>query len=141
MDPRRLAHDMLRCHLCENPDPPMYCDHCHMHLYKPCVGEHLSDESTEKHKEVLFKKWGLNPQCSKHSIQFCDLYCEECDIPICVECVSSGEHLGHKRVGILKIVENKKEALPRYFEELENTIYLLYQKIASIIRVQRVDLN
>ena len=102
MDPRTWAQDVLRGHVCETLGPPMYCDICHIHLCVVCVGKHLLDESKE-HKVVPFKKRGLNPKCSKHSTQLCDLHCEHCDIPICVQCVSSNEHLGHKQVGILKI--------------------------------------
>uniref|UniRef100_K1PU59 Tripartite motif-containing protein 2 n=1 Tax=Magallana gigas TaxID=29159 RepID=K1PU59_MAGGI len=118
----------------------MYCDICHIHLCVACVGKHLLDESKE-HKVVPFKKRGLNPKCSKHSTQLCDLHCEHCDIPICVECVSSNEHLGHKQVGILKILDTKKEALKKDLQELENSIYPKYQEIASNIPVQKADLN
>ncbi|XP_065928390.1 tripartite motif-containing protein 3-like [Magallana gigas] len=140
MLPRTWAQDVLRCHLCETPGPPMYCDICHIHLCKACVGEHISDESKD-HKVVPFKKRGLNPKCSKHSTQLCELYCEHCNIPICVECVSSREHLGHEQVGILKMLDTKKEALQRDLQELENTIYPKYQEIASNTPVQKVDLK
>nr|XP_034334979.1 uncharacterized protein LOC117692075 [Crassostrea gigas] len=140
MFPRTWAQDVLRCHLCETPGPPMYCDICHIHLCKACVGEHISDESKD-HKVVPFKKRGLNPKCSKHSTQLCELYCQHCGVPICVECVSSGEHLGHKQVGILKMLDTKKEALHRDLQELENTIYPKYQEIASNIPVQKADLK
>eukprot|EP00105_Crassostrea_gigas_P039605 XP_019923753.1 PREDICTED: tripartite motif-containing protein 55 [Crassostrea gigas] len=140
MDRRTWAQDVLRCHLCETPGPPMYCDICHIHLCVACVGKHLLDESKE-HKVVPFKKRGLNPKCSKHSTQSCDLHCEQCNIPICVECVSSNEHLGHKLIGILKILDTKREALKKDLQELEHTIYPKYQEIASNIPVQKTDLN
>eukprot|EP00105_Crassostrea_gigas_P029811 XP_011451866.1 PREDICTED: tripartite motif-containing protein 2 [Crassostrea gigas] len=140
MLPRTWAQDVLRCHLCETPGPPMYCDICHKHLCVACVGKHILDESKE-HKVVPFKKRGLNSRCSKHSTQLCELYCQHCDIPICVECVSSGEHLGHEQVGIMKMLDIKKEALQRDLQELENTIYPKYQEIATNIPVQKVELK
>ncbi|XP_052708167.1 E3 ubiquitin-protein ligase TRIM71-like [Crassostrea angulata] len=135
MYPRTWAQDVLRCHLCETPGPPMYCDIC-----KACVGEHLSDESKE-HKVVSFKKRGFAPECSKHSKKLCELYCEQCDIPICLQCVSSGEHLGHKQVEIFKSLDTKKEVLQRDLKELEKLIYPKYQEIASDIPVQKAELH
>nr|XP_034333679.1 uncharacterized protein LOC109620061 isoform X2 [Crassostrea gigas] len=140
MDHRTWAQDVLRCHLCETPGSPLYCDICHIHLCVACVGKHLLDESKE-HKVVPFKKRGLNPKCSNHSTQLCDLHCEQCNIPICVECVSSNEHLGHKLVGILKKLDTKREALKKDLQELENSIYPKYQEIVSNIPVQKADLN
>eukprot|EP00105_Crassostrea_gigas_P039750 XP_019923898.1 PREDICTED: tripartite motif-containing protein 2 [Crassostrea gigas] len=136
MYPRTWAQDVLRCHLCETPGPPMYCDICLIHLCVACVGKHLLDESKE-HKVVTFKKRGFAPECSKHSKKFCELYCEQCDIPICLQCVSSGEHLGHKQVEILETLKNKKEELQKDLHELEKLIYHKYQEIASNIPVQK----
>ncbi|XP_052710232.1 E3 ubiquitin-protein ligase TRIM71-like [Crassostrea angulata] len=140
MDRRTWAQDVLRCHLCETPGPPMYCDICHIHLCKACVGEHLSDESKD-HKVVTFKKRGFAPECSKHSKKLCELYCEQCNIPICVQCVSSGEHIGHKQVEILKTLQSKKDVLQRDLDELEKLIYPKYQEIVSNIPVQKADLH
>eukprot|EP00105_Crassostrea_gigas_P003413 XP_011416250.2 PREDICTED: tripartite motif-containing protein 40 [Crassostrea gigas] len=139
IDRRTWAQDVLRCHLCETPSPPMYCDICHIHLCKACVGEHLSDESKD-HRVVPFKKRGFAPECLKHSPKLCELYCEHCNIHICLECVSSGEHLGHKQVELLKSLEAKKEMLQTDLQELETSIFSKYQEIAINIPVQKAEL-
>ncbi|XP_052693320.1 E3 ubiquitin-protein ligase TRIM71-like [Crassostrea angulata] len=140
MESRHSGEDMLRCHLCETPVPPLYCDICHIHLCKACVGEHLLDESKE-HKVVPFKKRGHATNCQKHSSKICELYCEHCNIPICVLCVSSKEHHTHSVVDILNILESKKHVLQKDLQELEKSIYPKYQKIASSIPVQKANLN
>ncbi|XP_065928305.1 B-box type zinc finger protein ncl-1 [Magallana gigas] len=137
---RTWAQDVLRCHLCETPGPPMYCDICHIHLCKACVGEHLSDESKD-HRVVSFKKWKFAPECLKHSKKICELYCEHCNISICLECVSTGEHLGHKQVELLKSLEAKKEVLQNDLQELENLFFPKYQEIESNFPVLKADLK
>ncbi|XP_065938715.1 E3 ubiquitin-protein ligase TRIM45-like [Magallana gigas] len=135
------AQDVLRCHLCETPVPPLHCDICHIYLCKACVGEHLLDLSKE-HKVVPLEKRGSAPKCSKHSTKLCELHCEQCNIPICTHCVSTGEHLGHKQVDFtLKSLETKKESLMEDLKELEKFIYPKYTEIASIIPIQKADLN
>nr|XP_034308085.1 uncharacterized protein LOC117683188 [Crassostrea gigas]XP_034308087.1 uncharacterized protein LOC117683188 [Crassostrea gigas] len=140
MDPEYSLQDVLRCHLCETPGPPMYCVICNKYLCKACEGDHLSDRSKE-HKVVPLKKRRYTPKCQKHSSKICNHYCEQCDVLICATCLSSEEHNGHQFIEITKTMDKKKEIIQKDLQELEKSIYLKYQEIASIIPVQKSALN
>ncbi|XP_034327247.2 E3 ubiquitin-protein ligase TRIM71-like [Magallana gigas] len=142
MDPRDSAQDVVHCTLCQDSVAPMYCEVCHIHLCKDCVEKHFSD-SSKVHKVVSLKQYltTLNyPKCKKHPTKQCELHCKQCDIPICVQCIS-GEHLGHKPVDILITFESKTEKLLQDLQELEKSIYPKYKEIASNIPVQKADLS
>nr|XP_034311869.1 E3 ubiquitin-protein ligase TRIM36-like [Crassostrea gigas] len=143
MDPWNSAQDVVRCTLCQTPKDPMHCEVCHIHLCKDCVEKHLSDFS-KVHKVVTFKQYLTTlkyPMCRKHPAKQCEFHCEQCDIPFCAKCVSSGKHLRHQTVDISINIENKKKLLQNDLQELEKNIYPRYLDLASDIPVQKADLS
>ncbi|XP_052702911.1 E3 ubiquitin-protein ligase TRIM71-like [Crassostrea angulata] len=143
MDPLYSLQDLVRCSLCETSETSMYCKICHIHLCKDCVEKHFSD-SSKVHNVVPLKQYltTLNsPKCRKHPKKQCELHCEQCDIPICAKCISSGKHSGHNQVGIFQSFDNKTEILQKDLQELEKSIYLKYKEIASNIQAQKADLS
>lgn len=135
--------DVVRCKLCENPNPELYCALCHIDLCKTCAGEHLLDESKIhtvipiKHRRSTFHY----PTCPKHSTKQCELHCEKCDIPICTRCVYSEEHSEHKAEDIIKMFQSKKETLQSDIQELEKSIFCKYQEMADSIKAQKTSLD
>ena len=108
MDPIYSLQDVIRCDHCEVPVPSKHCDICHIHLCDFCVEIHLSDMSIE-HIVVPFSMRGCTPECQTHSTELCKLHCQECDLPICALCISSGEHEQHNKVDILETFKIEKE--------------------------------
>uniref|UniRef100_K1QB74 Tripartite motif-containing protein 2 n=1 Tax=Magallana gigas TaxID=29159 RepID=K1QB74_MAGGI len=143
MDPRSSAQDVVRCDVCDTPVPPLHCDFCQTNLCKACVGEHMLDLS-KKHQVVPFKDRGSTPNypiCTKHSPKQCELHCEQCDIPICVHCVSSESHKNHKLVDIYTNYEKKREDIQKDLQELMKSLSPKYQEIANKITEQKADLS
>ena len=143
MNPSKSAQDVLRCHLCETPVPPLCCEICQIYLCKVCAGEHILDESTG-HKVVTIKQTlaaFIYPTCSNHSTENCQLYCEDCTIPACVQCVTSKEHRAHGFIDLLECVERKKEASQKDLQEFKSSILIEHKEFASRIRNQKASLE
>lgn len=140
MDPEYSLQDVVRCHLCDTPVPPLHCDICDVHLCKICNGKHLSGKA-EVHKIVPINLRGSTIKCHKHSSKACERFCVECDIPLCVDCASSLEHLGHEDVNMLEKLKSNKSVLQRDLNELENSIHPINQQIALILSRQKTDLK
>ena len=143
MNPSNSAQDVLRCHMCEAPVPPLSCEVCDIYLCKVCAVEHILDEST-KHPVVPIKQ-ALSalqyPKCLQHSSKKCKHYCEQCTIPMCSQCVTSEKHRGHRFVDLLKNVECKKEVSKNDLKELESLILSRFEEFASDIDHQKEYLN
>nr|XP_034330232.1 pyrin-like [Crassostrea gigas] len=143
MDPRHSAQDVVRCDVCDTPVPPLHCDFCQTNLCKACVGEHMLDFS-KKHQVVPFQDRGSTPNypyCSEHVKELCKVYCEQCDISVCIYCLLTQNHQNHNLVDILSIIERKMKHLQRDLEELEKFIHPKYKEIVNTIPLQKADLS
>lgn len=51
MEAGHSLQDVVWCHICETPIPPLHSEICNNYLYKDCKEKHLSERHTE-HKVV-----------------------------------------------------------------------------------------
>lgn len=79
--------------------------------------------------------------CEEHFLKQCELYCEDCDVPICIFCVSSQRHKTHDINNIRGIFEVQKEILQRDLQKLRCSIYPKYQEYALEIRRQKANVD
>nr|XP_022310064.1 uncharacterized protein LOC111115570 [Crassostrea virginica] len=141
MNPNRSGQDVLRCSLCETPVPIYHCDFCKINLCKSCAGEHLLNESQDHTVVPIQQQWAPNyPKCQVHSMKNCELYCEQCELDICTQCISFGDHDQHEKITIFKRCENVKMSFQKALNELENFVFPQYQKAASSIAVHNDEL-
>ncbi|XP_061167354.1 E3 ubiquitin-protein ligase TRIM71-like [Saccostrea echinata] len=137
MDPRTSAQDVLRCDLCKTAVVEMHCDICLVNLCKACVGEHMISDESNEHEIVRFilrKSTPIYPVCKTHVEERCEMYCNQCDFPVCATCIASDQHLGHKLLKILQVLEAKKDMIIKERTELNEVIYPTYQDIASDVQ-------
>ncbi|XP_062618135.1 tripartite motif-containing protein 55-like [Saccostrea cucullata] len=137
MDARTSAQDVMRCDLCEIEVVQMHCDTCLVNLCKACVGEHFSADLSKPHKIVHFKDKKstlIHPRCTSHDEETCEMFCTQCDVPICTICLASDQHLGHKLARVLEIRDKKRDNLVKKQTELKEKIYPNYQDNASDVQ-------
>lgn len=132
--------DLVRCYLCDISAPHLHCGICDMNFCKYCQEIHLADES-KKHKVMRFELRGCLTNCQKHSSKKCERYCKKCNIPVCEQCASSGEHNDHEFADVVEKLESQKNVLRRDLQELEISIYPIYEELASNILDQKAKLN
>ncbi|XP_062620212.1 uncharacterized protein LOC134281793 [Saccostrea cucullata] len=106
------GQDIICCQLCSNP-VEHHCNLCHVDLCLSCVPKHIADKSRE-HEVVgyTFKKeyTVFLPTCLTHEKKRCEMFCQDCEIQICIHC----------------LMERKQEIVADT-EELENIIVPLYR--------------
>ena len=139
MDPRYSAQDFVRCVLCRDAVVPMYCNVCHTHLCKDCIEKHFSDKS-KVHNVVPLEQFLSTfnyPKCPTHPTKQCELHCEQCDIPICTICISSGKNIRHEVVNIFDSFESNKDVL-KDLEKLQKLIFPTYQQFADFTKYEKL---
>ncbi|XP_062592895.1 tripartite motif-containing protein 2-like [Saccostrea cucullata] len=137
MNSRTSAQDVIRCDLCETAVVQMHCDTCLVNLCKACVGEHASTDPSKPHKIVDFKDrkfTTIYPNCRSHNKEKCKMYCKQCNIPVCINCLESNQHLSHELSKFLQALDEKKDMIIKERNELNDTIYPTYQDIASDVQ-------
>ncbi|XP_061184685.1 uncharacterized protein LOC133192706 [Saccostrea echinata] len=143
MEPGIHPQDAIRCDLCREHTVQMYCSPCLTNLCKKCVGEHLSN-NLQKHDIVDFylRKSKFNfPRCDIHRKEQCEMYCVDCNTPVCPHCVTSITHERHCFRCIQDMLNSKKEFLEKEESRIRNSIYPKYADASVDIKTHLNGLN
>ncbi|XP_078327924.1 uncharacterized protein LOC111113257 [Crassostrea virginica] len=122
------GQDVIRCQLCANP-VEHHCNLCHVDLCTICISTHVADK-TKRHEVVDFinkKEGSILPECKSHDKTLCEMYCNDCNKPTCVLCVTT-THKKHDITDIKSIIDSLKKRIADDVEELEKTIRPKYRK-------------
>lgn len=98
-----------RCSKCQG-DTAYHCRTCGLNLCPPCKRKHTISIDTKEHIVILyrekFNKFYNNEMCATHPDQVYNIYCESCDLPICLHCT---EHSNHRLQNARTVYENKRK--------------------------------
>ncbi|XP_062607539.1 uncharacterized protein LOC134269358 [Saccostrea cucullata] len=130
-----FAQMLIRCKCCPNK-AELFCRSCDVNMCRNCVASHTLSLPQEHVVIKYSAKFDVYPKpcCPKHLEQKCNLHCQVCDIPVCTECIASGEHVRHE---MQKVSENQKAKEGVVVEEikfLEEKLVPEYQRIIELIK-------
>lgn len=117
------------CKNCKNYGTEYHCKDCKQDMCASCKELHVFDLNTKNHHVTLYRnKYSYRTSyehhvCVKHTKYVYDMYCEQCDTPICVQCTG---HSSHKTTGFRAAYKNiLKQHKNRIIEIRGETIYNL----------------
>lgn len=116
-----MAQDPVRCSLCPEV-VVIHCGSCQVNLCAQCLSTHIDRNKSLKHEIVPYTSQLVKPEaelqkCQDHPKQQCDLFCQDCSVPICSRCLT-GNHKRHGAVDLEKICETTRSTVKEDLEEL-----------------------
>lgn len=122
--------------LCDNPrcDSParLYCVPCSEKICTGCTGLHVLKKSNKGHNVVDYKEktqHGDILYCKTHDQEKCELYCEQCEIPVCSKCLSGKSHKGHDYSETSALFDLKRTCVTKERDSIKNHIQLLKEQM------------
>ncbi|XP_062591526.1 uncharacterized protein LOC134253019 [Saccostrea cucullata] len=137
------AQDVILCHLCDRRPALLHCNPCQVNLCEECVGKHYMTSSSSNHEIVKYRerKFHLSfPNCKAHSCEKCTVKCQNCDVEVCLKCLS-GAHNGHKIIEIKDIVDEKKKLVEKDSAYLKEDIIPKFEKADTELESKIAALN
>lgn len=121
--------------LCDNPgcEKPanLYCVQCQEKTCSDCAGSHLLKKSKKGHNMVEYKNKTQHRDilyCKTHEHAVCELYCEQCEIPVCLKCLSAKSHKGHDFTETSAVFDLKRTCVIKEKDGIKSHIQLLKEK-------------
>lgn len=138
-----MAQDPVRCSLCPEV-VVIHCGSCQVNLCAQCLSTHIDRNKSLKHEIVPYTSQLVKPEaeiqkCQDHPKQQCDLFCQDCSVPICSRCLT-GNHKRHGAVDLEEICETTRttvkedlEELRKFRKEYEKVVWESKEELAKYI--------
>ncbi|XP_062569810.1 E3 ubiquitin-protein ligase TRIM36-like [Saccostrea cucullata] len=100
-----------------------YCNSCHHQMCKPCRDQHLKIAENKNHEVVLYQQRKRQlpvMKCKIHPTKEIDIFCEECNVPLCSKCSTMQDHRGHQFIDLEIIYTEKFEICRKELSKIHN---------------------
>lgn len=128
------AQDVIRCDLCDDTDPELYCNTCTKSLCISCTGKHASSRPLKKHDIVGFQYRNQMPSvinCARHQLFTCELFCKQCKKAVCSKCISSEYHQKHALTELSGVFQTKIKEIDNDLENIKTYILFEYNSVKT----------
>nr|XP_022324757.1 uncharacterized protein LOC111125344 [Crassostrea virginica]XP_022324758.1 uncharacterized protein LOC111125344 [Crassostrea virginica]XP_022324759.1 uncharacterized protein LOC111125344 [Crassostrea virginica] len=136
------GQEAVVCDLCQSP-VSFFCRRCGVNLCDPCVLLHLRVKSKFGHDVVDYVSKDDDDVClcESHPEHKCSAYCKNCDVPICILCVSI-KHKSHeiselqdKIDELLKDITRENDRMQSFRDDLERVLHHTAKTASSLSSV------
>ncbi|XP_062614740.1 uncharacterized protein LOC134276507 [Saccostrea cucullata] len=119
-----IAQHFLECGTedCER-NCEFYCNSCHQQMCKSCRDQHLKIAENKNHEVVLYQQHRRQlpvMKCKIHPTKDIDIFCEECNVPLCSKCSTMQDHRGHQFFDLEIIYTEKFEICHKELSKIHN---------------------
>ncbi|XP_062590546.1 E3 ubiquitin-protein ligase TRIM36-like [Saccostrea cucullata] len=121
-----------------------YCNSCHQQMCKPCRDQHLKISENKNHEVVLYqlRKRQLPVQkCKIHPTKDIDIFCKECNIPLCSKCATMQEHQGHRFTDLETIYSDKFKLCQKELYKIHNYFVPTTQDLQKEVREDATEVK
>lgn len=119
------AQDAVRCSMCSE-FVVFLCGSCHVNLCGQCLQTHLDRNKSLKHEILSYTSESVQPkpqapECLDHPGESRTLYCQDCNVPICSQClIMTGNHNRHGAVKLADFLEKTRSIIIEDLIELHH---------------------
>lgn len=99
-------------------------------MCKQCKDEHQKSSETKKHELVPYKQRKLQlfvRKCKLHPTRNIEIYCKDCNVPLCSKCAVKKGHSGHTLEDLEEIYAEKVECCRAQISKIRQKILLTSQ--------------
>ncbi|XP_061191805.1 uncharacterized protein LOC133200085 [Saccostrea echinata] len=139
VDEVTTAQVLIPCFLCPNK-AELICNTCKFNLCVTCAGQHVISLPTQNHDVIKYSmkyKFFPQPCCSIHSDQRCEIHCQQCNLPICSDCIVSKAHSEHELSKINEVYAVKEKTI---YNEIEFLKCIIAPEVRNIVEQIQKDI-
>ncbi|XP_062579528.1 protein PML-like [Saccostrea cucullata] len=121
-----------------------YCNSCHQQLCKSCRAQHLKIPENKNHEVVLYQQRRQQlpvMKCKIHPTKEIDIYCKDCNIPLCSKCSTMQEHQRHCFIDLETIYTEKFTLCQKELSKIHNYFVPISQDLQREIREDATEIQ